>query len=86
MGRESLFLSLLSLQGRSSLTNAEFEEIVQIVLQKSLQEYEGLACQESRGALGRSWTVVEQVRGLLSSGISLSKRVLGGETSKLTGL
>ncbi|XP_058536694.1 zinc finger CW-type PWWP domain protein 1 isoform X2 [Ochotona princeps] len=41
-------------KGRSSLTNAEFEEIVQIVLQKSLQEYEGLACQESRGALDTS--------------------------------
>ncbi|KAM4812884.1 zinc finger CW-type PWWP domain protein 1 isoform X5 [Urocitellus parryii] len=31
-------------KGKSSLTNAEFEEIVQIVLQKSLQECLGSAC------------------------------------------
>lgn len=37
-----------SLQGKSTLTNAEFEEIVQIVLQKSLQECLGMAYSESK--------------------------------------
>lgn len=32
----------LSLQEKSSLTNAEFEEIIQIVLQKSLQQSLGM--------------------------------------------
>uniref|UniRef100_A0A8D2I4Y2 Zinc finger CW-type and PWWP domain containing 1 n=1 Tax=Urocitellus parryii TaxID=9999 RepID=A0A8D2I4Y2_UROPR len=35
-------------KGKSSLTNAEFEEIVQIVLQKSLQECLGSACEDEK--------------------------------------
>lgn len=41
-------LLFLSLQEKSSLTNAEFEEIVQIVLQKSLQECLGMAHRERK--------------------------------------
>jgi hypothetical protein len=38
----------LFLQEKSSLTNAEFEEIVQIVLQKSLQECLGMICSKRK--------------------------------------
>lgn len=38
----------LSLQEKASLTNDEFEEIVQIVLQKSLQECLGMAYNERK--------------------------------------
>ena len=38
----------LSLQEKLSLTNAEFEEIVQIVLRKSLQECLGMAYSERK--------------------------------------
>ena len=46
-GKMNSFFPLpVSLQEKSTLTNAEFEEIVQIVLQKSFQECLGMAFSE----------------------------------------
>lgn len=48
LGKDEQFSLPLSMQEKSSLTNEEFEEIVQIVIQKSLQECLGMAYSERK--------------------------------------